>query len=66
MRIYYRGYVINEEIRKEVCAVQGLRPQRTTLAKVADPRAAMLWIDRDVIRRRVQEAGWISPPALSA
>ena len=41
MKIYYRGYVINEDYPKEECAVQGVRPERRTLVFVNNSRAAM-------------------------
>lgn len=65
MQIYYRGYVISRENRQEpVCAVRGVRPQRETLTYEGNPRAAMQWIDRDVIRQKVRAAGWLNPQTL--
>ena len=66
MRIYYRGYVINEECPQRECTVEGRRPERETLVSEDNPRAAMRWIDRDVIRQRVVAAGWLAPRALAA
>lgn len=66
MKIYYRGYVINEDTSLEPgCTVQGMRPERRTLAIEDNPRAAMRWIDRDVIRQKVADAGWLTQGALS-
>ena len=66
MKIYYRGYVINgDDTQEPGCTVQGMRPDRRTLAFEASPRAAMRWIDRDVIRQRVEDAGWLSVRAQS-
>ena len=66
MRIYYRGYVINEEYPQRECTVEGRRPERETLVLEDNPRAAMRWIDRDVIRQRVVAAGWLGPRVLTA
>jgi hypothetical protein len=67
MKIYYRGYVISKVEFPEVgFSVEGLRPERDTLAVLSGARSAMHWIDRDVIRHKVAEAGWYTPTALSA
>ena len=67
MKIYYRGYLINENyLAGPGCMVHGTRPERRTLTFEDSPRSAMRWIDRDVIRQRVEDAGWSSPRALSA
>ena len=67
MKIYYRGYVISKvETPKSGCMVQGLRPERDTLAFQGCTKSAMQWIDRDVIRYKVQDAGWLTPSPLSA
>ena len=67
MKIYYRGYVISTVGTPDLgCRVEGLRPERETLVTQASARYAMHWIDRDVIRRKVAEAGWYTPTALSA
>ena len=66
MRIYYRGYLIIKEFPEEECRVQGKRPAREPLAFEHNPRAAMRWIDRDVIRQRVKAAGWLTPGLVAA
>ena len=66
MKIYYRGYVITEDYHKEECAVEGMRPERRTMAYVNNRQAAMHWIDRAVIRQRVRDAGWLAPQSLAA
>ena len=66
MRIYYRGYVINEEYPQRECAVEGRRPERETLVLEDNPRAAMRWIDHDVIRQQVLATGWPEARALAA
>lgn len=64
MRIYYRGYVINKEYPQRECTVEGRRPERQTLVLEDNLRAAMRWIDHDVIRQQVVAAGWLSPRVL--
>lgn len=65
MKIYYRGYLINENpLAGPGCMVHGTRPERQTLTTEETSRSAMQWIDRDVIRQRVEAAGWFSPQAL--
>ena len=67
MKIYYRGYLINENpLAGPGCMVHGTRPERRTLVFEESTKSAMLWIDRDVIRRRVQDAGWLPSRAVSA
>ena len=62
MKIYYRGYVINgDDTQEPGCTVQGMRPERRTLAFEASPRSAMRWVDREVIKHRGSR-----PPAGSA
>lgn len=50
MRIYYRGYVINEEIRSISYSVYGQRPERPELTARSTSREAMEWIDSNVKR----------------
>ena len=50
MRIYYRGYVINEEIRSISYSVHGQRPERPELTARSTSREAMEWIDNNVKR----------------
>ena len=65
MKIYYRGYLINENpLAGSGCMVHGTRPERRTLTTEETPRSAMQWIDRDVIRQKVEAAGWFNPQAL--
>lgn len=60
MKIFYRGYVISQvESPEGGCTVEGRRPERTQLAFESDARSAMRWVDHDVIRHRVAEAGWL-------
>ena len=50
MKIYYRGYVINEEIRSISYSVYGQRPERPELTARSTSREAMEWIDNNVKR----------------
>ena len=66
MKIYYRGYAINQEHPESRCTVQGTRPSREILAFAANPQGAMRWVDREIIRRKVEDAGWLRPWAMSS
>jgi len=46
MNIFYRGYLIHEEIRAICCTVSGRRPVRRQLATCDSTMAAMQWVDR--------------------
>ncbi len=50
MKIFYRGYVIDEEIRSISYSVYGRRPERPELAAKGSSREAMEWIDGNVKR----------------
>ena len=65
MKIYYRGYVINQEHPEARCTVQGRRPERAMVAFSADAQGAMRWVDREVIRQKVKDEGWLPRWALS-
>ncbi len=66
MKIYYRGYVINQEHPEARCTVLGTRPDRAMQAFATSPQGAMRWIDRDVIRQQIEDTGWLSPRYLPA
>lgn len=53
MRIYYRGYVIDEEIRSISYSVYGRRPERPELTAKSTSREAMVWIDGHVKREAI-------------
>ena len=53
MRIYYRGYVIDEEIPAISYSVYGRRPERPELTAMSTTRQAMEWIDGDVKREAI-------------
>lgn len=50
MKIFYRGYVIDEEIRSISYSVYGQRPQRQELIARSTSREAMEWIDSNIKR----------------
>ena len=67
MRIFYRGYVINQEQSPDPAfTVLGLRPARDEVALHDSSRSAMRWIDRQVTKRKVIEAGWFIPSSVTA
>lgn len=51
MNIYYRGYVIHEDIRHIHYTIYGERPQRREVARAGDSREAMRWIDQQFTAR---------------
>ncbi len=53
MKIFYRGYVIDEEIRSISYSVYGPRPERPELAAKSTSREAMQWIDSNVKRETI-------------
>ena len=56
MKIYYRGYIIEEEIRSISYSVYGQRQERLELIARSTPREAMEWIDNDVNRDTIRES----------
>lgn len=62
MRIYYRGYIIDEEIPSISYSVCGRRPERLELTAKSTTREAMEWIDRDVKREAILGATSILQP----
>jgi hypothetical protein len=48
MNIYYRGYVIHEDIRRIHYTVYGTRPHRAELASVGNSQDAMKWVDQHI------------------
>ena len=63
MRIYYRGYVIDEEIPSIIYSVHGRRPERPELTAKSTSRQAMEWIDGDVKREAILGATRVLQPA---
>ncbi len=56
MKIFYRGYVIDEEIRSISYSVYGQRPERSELTSKGTSREAMEWIDSKVRRNTILAA----------
>jgi hypothetical protein len=54
--LYYRGYLIHEDIRSLHYTIYGTRPERRQVAGAATSRQAMEWVDG-----RVAQQG---PPSL--
>ena len=48
MNIFYRGYVIREDIRSICYTIFGRRPGRQEIYTRSTARDAMQWIDREV------------------
>ena len=45
MNLYYRGYLIHEDIRSLYYTIYGMRPDRRELASAGTSREAMEWVD---------------------
>ncbi|PKB79904.1 MAG: hypothetical protein BZY88_10980 [SAR202 cluster bacterium Io17-Chloro-G9] len=48
MNIFYRGYVIHEDIRSICYTIYGRRPARRELDAQCTAQEAMQWVDRDL------------------
>ncbi len=48
MNIFYRGYVIHEDIRTICYTIYGRRPDRQELDARCTAMEAMQWVDRDL------------------
>jgi hypothetical protein len=51
LNLYYRGYVVHEDIRSICYTIFDCRPHRIELGNSGTALEAMRWIDRDVARR---------------
>ena len=49
--LYYRGYVIKEEISAICYTIFGCRPDRKEITSRGSALEAMRWVDRDVARK---------------
>ena len=63
MNLYYRGYVIHQDIRSICYTIFDCRPHRTEMASRGTALEAMRWVDLDVARRPAalgvdRDAGW--------
>lgn len=56
MNIYYRGYVIHEDVPSICYTIYDRRPERAELATVGASRQAMQWVDsRIAIEEKLQD-----------
>ena len=62
--LYYRGYVIHEEIRSICYTVFGRLPHRLELANSGTTREAMRWVDGRVAKKAA--AQWVERHAARA
>ena len=51
MNLFYRGYVIHEDIRSICYTIFGCRPHRIELGSSLTAKKAMRWVDRHVSRQ---------------
>ena len=54
MNLYYRGYMIHEDIRAICYTIYGRRPQRSAMTTADNCTAAMHWVDRQVHRAQIE------------
>ena len=59
MNIFYRGYVIHEDIRAICYTIYGRRPGRQELDARGTAMEAMQWVDRDL--EAEARTGWSRP-----
>ncbi len=57
MNLYYRGYVIHEDIRSICYTIYGCRPHRIEMGSSGTAKESMRLVDRDIARRAT--ARWI-------
>ncbi len=50
MNLFYRGYVIHEDIRSICYTVYGAKPRRAEMGSSGSALEAMRWVDRDLAR----------------
>ena len=51
MNLYYRGYVIHEDIRSICYTIYGCRPHRFEIRRSGSAKEAMRLVDRDISPR---------------
>lgn len=57
MNLFYRGYVIHEDIRSICYTIYGAKPHRTELGSHRTTMEAMKWVDRDLAQ--LAKAQWV-------
>lgn len=50
MNLFYRGYVIHEDIPSICYTIYGAKPQRAEMGSSGTALEAMRWVDRDLAR----------------
>ena len=50
MNLFYRGYVIHQDIPSICYTIFGRRPERVELAACGTSREAMQWVDRHAVQ----------------
>ena len=63
MNIFYRGYMIHQDIRAICYTIYGRRPDRQELGAQGTAIEAMQWVDRDVAAEA--RTGWSRPAQLA-
>ena len=63
MNIFYRGYLIHEDIRAICYSIYGRRPDRQELEARGTAMEAMQWVDRDLAAEA--ETRWSRPAQLA-
>lgn len=58
MKIYYRGYLIDEREGQSPVTVYGTNPGRCLVALSPDTEKAMHWVDGDIERRTYPTPPW--------
>ena len=62
MNLFYRGYVIHEDIRSICYTIYGAKPHRAEIGSRGTTLEAMRWVDRDLAQlAKVQWACQDSP-----
>lgn len=61
MNLFYRGYVIHEDIRSICYTIFGAKPHRAEIGSRSTTLEAMRWVDRDLaqlatVRRACQDS----------
>ncbi len=59
MNLFYRGYVIHEDIPCICYTIYGKCPERTELASRVSALESMHWIDKEIVRTQTRKlAEW--------
>ena len=58
MNLYYRGYIVHEDIRSICYTIYRRSPGHIELATRSTAREAMQWVDQHVALKEEVEPGW--------